>query len=156
MSAAWAAGASLQLVGQALGDGLRRLAVVGGTGTVLHRHHRLCTCRLHHHPEALQHVGLVLVAAEQLAEEARLLLARELGVDVLVYQDLEALKSSVRDLRPDLESFDCSCFNGEYVTGDVTSEYLDAIELAREGKAPASKADRTIARQMDLNTKTVR
>ncbi len=83
-------------------------------------------------------------------------IARELGVDVLVYQDLEALKSSVRDLRPDLNSFDCSCFNGEYVTGDVTSEYLDAIELAREGKAPASKADRTIARQMDLNTKTVR
>ncbi len=55
-------------------------------------------------------------------------IAREIGADVLVYQDIEALKASVSDLRPELSRFDCSCFDGQYVTGDVTPDYLDAIE----------------------------
>ncbi len=55
-------------------------------------------------------------------------IAREIGADALVYQDFDALKASVSDLRPDLSRFDCSCLDGNYVTGDVTPEYLDAIE----------------------------
>ena len=55
-------------------------------------------------------------------------IAREIGADALVYQDLHALKASVSDFRPELSRFDCSCLDGRYVTGDVTPEYLDAIE----------------------------
>ena len=58
-------------------------------------------------------------------------IAREIGADTLVYQDLDALKASVSDLNPKLCHFDCSCFDGLYVTGNVTSKYLDAIEQAR-------------------------
>ena len=64
-------------------------------------------------------------------------IAEAIAADALIYQDLEALQASISDLRPDLKHFDCSCFNGEYVTGDVSAEYLDAIEQARKGSAPA-------------------
>jgi amidophosphoribosyltransferase len=78
-------------------------------------------------------------------------ICREIGADALVYQDLEALKSSIRELRPALTSFDTSCFDGAYVTGDVTPEYLDAIEQAREGKTGGKQVDGGDSRQLHLN-----
>lgn len=65
-------------------------------------------------------------------------IAREIGADALVYQDIEALKNSVTKLRPDLVNFDASCFDGCYVTGDVDSYYLDEIESQRQGKPAKS------------------
>ncbi|HVF64912.1 MAG TPA: amidophosphoribosyltransferase [Casimicrobiaceae bacterium] len=50
--------------------------------------------------------------------------AREIGADLLVYQDLAALKQAVRQANPKLGDFDASCFDGRYVTGDITSDYL--------------------------------
>ncbi|MDR2614172.1 MAG: amidophosphoribosyltransferase [Candidatus Accumulibacter sp.] len=78
-------------------------------------------------------------------------IAREIGADALVYQDLEALKASIREINPRIDVFDCSCFDGCYVTGDVTETYLDAIERAREGKFAAPVADEGDSRQLDLN-----
>ncbi len=60
-------------------------------------------------------------------------IASEIGADVLVYQELDALKASVRSLNPALASFDTSCFDGIYITGDITREYLDGIENHRNG-----------------------
>jgi amidophosphoribosyltransferase len=74
-------------------------------------------------------------------------IAREIGADALIYQDLDALKASVREINPRLAIFDCSCFDGYYVTGDVTEEYLDAVEQAREGASPAEDSD---PRQLSL------
>ena len=34
-----------------------------------------------------------------------------------------------------IEEFDTSCFSGEYVTGDVTFEYLDRLQRARSDEA---------------------
>jgi amidophosphoribosyltransferase len=76
-------------------------------------------------------------------------IAREIGADALVYQDLEALKASVREVNPRLSQFDCSCFDGRYVTGDVTEAYLDAVEREREGVYTAS-IDGGDSRQLDL------
>jgi amidophosphoribosyltransferase len=45
--------------------------------------------------------------------------ADEIGADALVYQDLEDLKSAVAKLNPKIDRFDASCFDGDYVTGDV-------------------------------------
>jgi amidophosphoribosyltransferase len=59
-------------------------------------------------------------------------IAREIGADAVIYQDLEALCTAVRDLNPALASFETSCFDGRYVTGDVTSDYLDAVEHRRD------------------------
>ncbi|MDR0578685.1 MAG: amidophosphoribosyltransferase [Candidatus Accumulibacter sp.] len=78
-------------------------------------------------------------------------IAREIGADALVYQDLEALKASVREINPRVTDFDCSCFDGRYVTGDITEAYLDAIERAREGRSTAAIADDGDSRQFDLN-----
>jgi amidophosphoribosyltransferase len=83
-------------------------------------------------------------------------ICREIGADALVYQDLDALKASVRELNPALCCFDSSCFDGQYVTGDVTPEYLDAIEQAREGKNAAAKADVRDSRQLHLNLNLAR
>ncbi len=69
--------------------------------------------------------------------------AQIIGADYLVYQDVEDLKQAVRDINPALSRFEASCFDGDYITGDVTSEYLDVIERAR--LAPASQSDRDTA-----------
>ncbi|RKP57506.1 amidophosphoribosyltransferase [Pararobbsia silviterrae] len=66
--------------------------------------------------------------------------AQLIGADYLVYQDLEDMKRAIRDINPELADFEASCFDGKYVTGDVTDGYLDSIERAR--MQPASQKDR--------------
>ncbi|GGX07278.1 amidophosphoribosyltransferase [Pigmentiphaga litoralis] len=58
-------------------------------------------------------------------------IAKVIGADALVYQDIGAMQQAVRDMNPRLERFDVSCFDGTYVTGDVTTEYLDHVERSR-------------------------
>jgi amidophosphoribosyltransferase len=77
-------------------------------------------------------------------------IAFEIGADTLVYQDLEALEASIRVLNPRLTEFDSSCFNGQYVTGDVTPEYLNAVEDRRNGKLASVEEDGENSRQMVL------
>ncbi|MCX7898020.1 MAG: amidophosphoribosyltransferase [Rhodocyclaceae bacterium] len=84
-----------------------------------------------------------LIAAYRSDEEIRL----EIGADALIYQDLEDLKQAVRSLNPALLDFDCSCFDGRYVTGDVSEEYLASIEDARGKRS----AEETHNEQLDLN-----
>ena len=54
-----------------------------------------------------------------------------IGADALVYQNIDAMMRSVRDVNPQLVSFEASCFDGTYITGDVSPEYLDRLEQAR-------------------------
>lgn len=53
---------------------------------------------------------------------------REMTADALVYQDLDSLKQSIMDLNPAIKNFEASCFDGNYITGDVTPAYLDNLE----------------------------
>ena len=92
-----------------------------------------------------------LIATGRTDEE----IAREIGADALVYQDLDALKASVSHLKPELSSFDCSCFDGLYVTGDVTPEYLDALERAREKKLAGARDEGGDSRQLNSNNQSV-
>ena len=62
-------------------------------------------------------------------------IAKLIGVDKLVFQDLSALTESVQQENPAIQGFDCSVFTGEYVTGDITPEYLDNIALQRNDGA---------------------
>ncbi|BBP03651.1 amidophosphoribosyltransferase [Sulfuriferula plumbiphila] len=77
-------------------------------------------------------------------------IAREIGADALIYQDIAALVDAVRELNPALQHFDASCFNGEYVTGDITEEYLALIESLRcnPGRKDVNGMDTL---QLDLN-----
>jgi len=59
-------------------------------------------------------------------------IAQLIGADALVYQDIADMQQAVMDLNPELTSFDCSCFTGEYVTGDITPDYLDWLARPRE------------------------
>jgi amidophosphoribosyltransferase len=80
-------------------------------------------------------------------------ICREITADKLVYQDVESLKRSISDVNPVLQNFEASCFDGIYVTGDVTQAYLDRLEFARHNPkdAPAEDAART---QLNLTLAT--
>ncbi|SDV47663.1 amidophosphoribosyltransferase [Chitinasiproducens palmae] len=55
-----------------------------------------------------------------------------IGADALIYQRVDDMVQAVRDINPELSRFDASCFNGEYVTGDITADYLDSLERAKQ------------------------
>jgi amidophosphoribosyltransferase len=77
-------------------------------------------------------------------------ICKEIGADALIYQDLEALIKAVRLSNPNIERFDCSCFDGCYVTGDVDEAYLNEIESAR-GEGRTHKKPANSSTQLDLN-----
>ena len=59
-------------------------------------------------------------------------IAEAIGADWLVYQDLEDLEAAVLHKRGKrITQFEASVFDGRYVTGDVTPEYLAALERSR-------------------------
>jgi amidophosphoribosyltransferase len=79
--------------------------------------------------------------------------AREIGADQLIYQDLEALEEACRSVNPRVKSFETSCFSGRYITGDITPEYLAGIEAVRnDGELGLRSAVATT--QLDLNLAT--
>ncbi|WP_428099943.1 amidophosphoribosyltransferase [Candidatus Rariloculus sp.] len=76
-----------------------------------------------------------LIAAGRSEEQVQ----RFIGADWLVYQDLEGLVAAVDHEDSDIVGFDTSCFSGEYVTGDVSSEYLHELEVVRSNTAKARR-----------------
>jgi len=54
-----------------------------------------------------------------------------IGADKLIYQDLEDLIDAVSLGNKDIKDFDCSCFNGEYITGGVSETYLSKLKKIR-------------------------
>jgi amidophosphoribosyltransferase len=67
--------------------------------------------------------------------------AREIGADLLIYQDLEALKEAVRAANPALRNFEASCFDGKYITGDITADYLSHLAFERDESRGQAEAD---------------
>ena len=66
--------------------------------------------------------------------------AEMIGVDRLIFQDLSALFKAVQLENSAIHHFDASVFTGEYITGDVSQEYLAAIAKSRNDKAKAKLA----------------
>lgn len=54
-----------------------------------------------------------------------------IGADRMVYQDIEDLRAAVMAGNDQLTRLDCSCFDGEYITGDVSEEFLYGLSVAR-------------------------
>lgn len=78
--------------------------------------------------------------------------ANIIGADAVFYQVLDDLIDAVRACNPAVQQFDASCFNGEYITGGVSAEYLASIEASRrdsvmrgEGTASAYQLDLGLA-----------
>ncbi|MDO5087544.1 MAG: amidophosphoribosyltransferase [Comamonadaceae bacterium] len=78
-----------------------------------------------------------LVAHGRTVEEIRQLI----GCDALIYQDVDAMKRAVGALNPALGAFDASCFDGIYVTGDVTEDGIARMQQARPQAGPADEED---------------
>ena len=81
-------------------------------------------------------------------------IAREIGADAVFYQDLPALIDSVRACNPNITHFDTSCFDGNYITGDVTPEYLAGLEETRADSERQMKTHLS-SFQLDLELNTV-
>jgi len=58
-----------------------------------------------------------------------------IGADWLIYQDLEDLIAAVKKGNKTIEHFDCSCFDGEYVTQDVDEDYFARLSGKRNDSA---------------------
>ncbi len=72
-------------------------------------------------------------------------ICREIGADYLIFQDLDALIEAVSKINPTLSHFETSCFNGDYIVGNVTPEYLDTLERK------SSTRQSSIKTQLDLS-----
>ena len=76
-----------------------------------------------------------LIAHNRTEEE----IAGIIGADWLIYQDIDALIRAVRAGNKNIKNFDLSCFNGQYVTGDVNADYLKHIECLRNDGAKTTR-----------------
>jgi amidophosphoribosyltransferase len=85
--------------------------------------------------------GIDMPAAGELIANGREIaeIQELIGADRLIYQDLHGLIRSVRHDKTAITEFDTSCFSGEYVTGDVTPEYLAALEARRNDAAKQAR-----------------
>ena len=68
-------------------------------------------------------------------------IAREIGADLLIYQELDALKRAVTRANPALTQFEASCFDGKYITGDITVAYLTQVAGARDASRGEADGD---------------
>jgi len=60
-----------------------------------------------------------------------------IGADALIFQDLSDLIAAVKEDNSDIEQFECSVFDGVYVTKDVDQNYLEYLEALRNDDAQA-------------------
>lgn len=58
-----------------------------------------------------------------------------IGADWLIFQDLPDLVAASMEGNPAITKFECSVFDGSYITGDVDTGYLAALEKARNDSA---------------------
>lgn len=81
--------------------------------------------------------GIDMPASYELIAHGRneVQVAKEIGADGVIYQDLKDLEESIRQGNDIVDLCEGSCFNGEYVTGNVDATYLRDIELARNDTA---------------------
>ena len=85
--------------------------------------------------------GIDMPAANELVANGRTIeeVQEIVGADWLVYQDLGDLELAVDHEDADIDGFDTSCFSGEYVTGDVSRDYLAALQIVRSDVAKARR-----------------
>ena len=96
--------------------------------------------------------GIDMPAAHELVAHGRNEeeVAEYIGADWLIYQDLEDLVEAVQKGNRSIQQFDCSCFDGSYVTSTVNSEYLERISVLRNDSAKAQTETPASGVVMDL------
>lgn len=87
--------------------------------------------------------GIDMPTAEELIAHNRSIeeIREYIGADALIYQDVDAMKRVVAALRPGLAGFEASCFDGHYVTGDVSLADFAAMREQRTSQSTEEEAD---------------
>ena len=80
-----------------------------------------------------------LVAHGRTMEEIR----AYIGADALIYQDLDGMRRTIGELGPAIQGFEASCFDGEYITGDVSLADFAAMESQRRSQPQEEDTERT-------------
>jgi len=70
-----------------------------------------------------------LVAHDRSVEQIRQII----GCDALIYQDVDGMKKAIGALNTRLAGFEASCFDGVYVTGDITADDIARLNAGRHG-----------------------
>lgn len=81
--------------------------------------------------------GIDMPASHEFAAGGRNIeeITKLINADKLIYQDLKDLIEAVKDPNINTQKFDSSCFDGKYVTGNVTEEYLEELDHLRNDSA---------------------
>ena len=77
-------------------------------------------------------------------------IARLIGADGIIFQDLSDLVEAVRMENPDIKRFETSVFDGHYITKDVDQAYLDHLTLLRNDDAKANR-NKDIGTNLELH-----
>jgi amidophosphoribosyltransferase len=80
-----------------------------------------------------------LIAHNRSVEEIRAFI----GADFLIYQDVDAMKRVVGALNPALAGFEASCFDGVYITDDISPEEFAAMAQQRVSQSDEEDVDRS-------------
>lgn len=96
--------------------------------------------------------GIDMPAEEEFVAHNRTVdeIADEIGADWLIYQDLEDLVEAVRKGNEKIEEFDCSCFDGNYITKDVDSDYFRRLQDKRNDAAKQKTSSGLAAETVEL------
>ncbi len=96
--------------------------------------------------------GIDMPSAAELVAHNRSVdeICREIGADKLIYQELDDLIDAVARCNPAIGEFDASCFSGQYVTGDITADYLQQLDSERNDGAKDT-AKHAAENELDLS-----
>lgn len=96
--------------------------------------------------------GIDMPAASELIANGKteLEVQEMIGADWLIYQDLEDLIESAREGNPNITTYECSVFDGKYITGDVDEIYLKRLENVRSDSARKQKKNAAFGKENNL------
>lgn len=77
-------------------------------------------------------------------------IAAEIGVDRIIYQTIEDLIAGCASINPKITQFETSCFTGDYVTGTVSTDYLNSVEGERNDEKLSSVLQATADLDLDV------
>ena len=99
--------------------------------------------------------GIDMPAANELVahERSESEIADYIGADWLIYQDLDDLIDAVQKGNRSIKKFDCSCFDGKYVTKTVDVDYLDKVRSLRNDSAKEATEEQLNVVGMELHNK---
>jgi len=97
--------------------------------------------------------GIDMPAANELVahERSEAEIAEYIGADWLIYQELDDLIDAVQKGNRRIKKFDCSCFDGNYVTNTVGVDYLDKVRSLRNDSAKEASEEQLNVVGMELH-----